>query len=112
LKNQHLIIIDRGRIVAEGSVEELKKLYAPPSVLVIKLSKEYVEKASSILKRHWSTVYVADDEMHLHSEDPDEDMPKTVFILSENRVRVLSVSVHKPTLEDVFLKLTGRRLGE
>ncbi|MEM2612379.1 MAG: ABC transporter ATP-binding protein [Thermoproteota archaeon] len=105
-------IMDKGRIIAEGSVEELKKLYAPPAVLVIKPSEENVKKASDVLKRHWSDIYSSNDEVRLHTENPDEDMPKAVLMLSENGIRILSVSVDKPTLEDVFLKLTGRRLTE
>ncbi|MBO3839950.1 MAG: ABC transporter ATP-binding protein [Thermoproteota archaeon] len=105
-------IMDRGRIIAEGGVEELKKLYAPPAVLVIKPSKEHVEKASNVLKEHWNIIYEANDEVRLHTENPDEDMPKAILMLSENGIRILSVSVDKPTLEDVFLKLTGRRLME
>ncbi|MEM1557501.1 MAG: ABC transporter ATP-binding protein [Thermoproteota archaeon] len=105
-------IMDRGRIIAEGNVEELKKLHAPPAVLVIKPSKEHVKKASNVLRERWSRVYRINDEVRLHTEDPDEDMPKAVLMLSENGIRILSVSVDKPTLEDVFLKLTGRRLME
>ncbi|MBO3800398.1 MAG: ABC transporter ATP-binding protein [Candidatus Brockarchaeota archaeon] len=105
-------IMDRGRMIAEGSVEELKKLHAPSAVLVIKPSKEHLEKASNVLRERWSRAYRINDEVRLHTEDPDENMPKAILMLSENGIRISSVSVDKPTLEDVFLKLTGRRLME
>ncbi|MBO3754195.1 MAG: ABC transporter ATP-binding protein [Candidatus Brockarchaeota archaeon] len=105
-------IIDKGKLIAEGSAEELKKLYAPPAVLVIKPVPEQVENASAVLKSRWGNVYSCNGEVRVHTDDPDEDLPKTILILGEKGVRVLSVSVVKPTLEDVFLKLTGRRLEE
>ncbi|MCX8183457.1 MAG: ABC transporter ATP-binding protein [Crenarchaeota archaeon] len=105
-------IIDRGKLIADGGVEELKKLYAPPAVLVIKPSLEQVEKSSTVLKLRWENVYSYDGEVRVHTDDPDEDLPKAILILAEKGIRVLSISVVKPTLEDVFLKLTGRRLKE
>ncbi|MEM2922091.1 MAG: ABC transporter ATP-binding protein [Candidatus Bathyarchaeia archaeon] len=105
-------IMDMGKLIADGGVEELKKLYAPPAVLVIKPSLDHVEKASDVLKKRWENVYSYDGEVRVHTDDPDEDLPKTILMLGEKGVRVLSVIVDKPTLEDVFLKLTGRRLRE
>ncbi|MGB9717226.1 MAG: ATP-binding cassette domain-containing protein [Thermoproteota archaeon] len=105
-------IMDKGRLIAGGSVDELKKLYAPPAVLVIKPSLEHAENAYAALKNHWGNAYSCDGEVRVHTDDPDEDLPKAILILGEKGIRVLSVSVVKPTLEDVFLKLTGRRLGE
>lgn len=104
-------IIDAGRLIADGGVEELKKLYAPPAVLVIKPSLEHIENASAVLKNRWGNVYSCDGEVRVHSDNPDEDLPKAILILGEKGIRVFSVSVVKPTLEDVFLKLTGRRLS-
>lgn len=103
-------IIDAGRLIADGGVEELKKLYAPPAVLVIKPSLEHIENATAVLKNRWGNVYGCDGEVRVHSDNPDEDLPKAILTLGEKGIRVFSVSVVKPTLEDVFLKLTGRRL--
>lgn len=105
-------VMDKGRVIADGGVEELKKLYAPPAVIVIKPGLEHVENAYAALKNRWVTVYSHDGEVRIHTDDPDEDLPKAILILGEKGIRVLSVSVVKPTLEDVFFKLTGRRLGE
>lgn len=105
-------IMDRGRIIVEGSVEELKKSYAPPSVITIKTFEEYTDKANVILKQYCNNVYNINDELRIHTNDPDIDMPKYILKLSETGVKVSSVKIDNPTLEDVFLRLTGRSLRE
>lgn len=105
-------IMDRGKIIVEGGVEELKKSYAPPSVITIKTFEEYIGKASTILKHYCNDVFTINDELRIHSNDPDMDMPKYILKLSESGVKISSVKIDNPTLEDVFLKLTGRGLRE
>lgn len=106
-------IMDRGKIIAEGHVEELKKLYAPPSVITIKTFEEYVDKANVILKQYWNNVYSSsNNELRIHTNDPDTDMPKSILKLSDSGVKILSTKIDNPTLEDVFFKLTGRSLRE
>ncbi|MEM2137089.1 MAG: ABC transporter ATP-binding protein [Candidatus Methanomethylicia archaeon] len=104
-------IMDGGKIIVEGNVEELKKSYAPPSVITIKTFEEYIDKANAILKQYCgNNVYIINDELRIHTNDPDRDMPKYILKLSEMGLKVSSVKIDNPTLEDVFLRLTGRGL--
>jgi len=48
----------------------------------------------------------------VYSEDPDTLLPQISLDLFRVGVKIASVRVVKPTLEDVFLRLTGRRIVE
>jgi len=106
-------IMDRGKIIAEGSPEELKRKSGLKSVIniellepkseAIELVKPYALEKGAILDKNVLKVYV---------DDPDTSAPKVISRLLSHGYKLLSMKISPPTLEDVFLKLTGRRLRE
>jgi len=50
--------------------------------------------------------------VRIHAEDPDLVMDKVIEVMRQNRSRILAISPSAPTLEDVFMTLTGRGLAE
>ncbi len=104
-------IIDRGRIIASGAPEELKKKYGPQSVIEI----EYYMLTPGLLEElrsRYSGLVYRDNIIRVHSEDPDRDLPALASLSYEYKAAIKAMRVTKPTLEDVFLALTGRRLEE
>ena len=53
-----------------------------------------------------------DGEIKIHVDDPDEAVPRIVSRLLQEGIKLEMLRVIRPTLEDVFLRLTGRRLSE
>lgn len=106
-------IIDSGVIVAEGTPDELKRKYGPKSVVEVELWKP-LKDANKILEDVAESVTPSEDGLRLtvHVSDPDSAVPELVTKLHLAGAAVRSLRVRKPTLEDVFLKLTGRRLKE
>jgi ABC-2 type transport system ATP-binding protein len=109
--SDYIYLIYKGSIVAEGSSEDLKKRYAPESVVEIELYKD-ISRAVEILREEGFKSFVENDIVKIFSENPREDVPKIITILYSKDVYVKSLKVAEPTLEDVFIKLTGRRLSE
>jgi len=111
--SDRVAIMDLGRKVAEGTPEELKKEYGPRAVVNIELVKLKPEAIESI-KRYASEgrVMVEENLLRVHVEDPDEVTPMIISELIKHGCRLNALRVSRPTLEDVFLKLTGRRLIE
>ncbi len=103
-------IMFNGRIIAEGSPEDLKKKYGPKSVIEVEV-ENYEDRAVKSLMKHADRIAVGDGVIRIHTPNPDEDIPFVAETLYKNGVRIRRLQVVKPTLEDVFLKLTGRRLG-
>jgi ABC-2 type transport system ATP-binding protein len=98
-----IAIIDRGRIIAEGSPEELKKMVGGD---VIYLKTTDNGKAALELKKDLGLDSdERDGELFIPVSGGDSCIPKLINALAD---MVISVRLQRPTLNDVFLKLTGK----
>jgi len=105
-------IIDRGRLLAEDSPENLKRVYGPPSVIEIALPEKPPEKLLSDLGKVSEEFYVDEYTLKVHVDDPDRAVPVLTELIYEAGSKIEALRVLKPTLEDVFFKITGRRLKQ
>jgi ABC-2 type transport system ATP-binding protein len=106
-----LAIIDGGRIVAAGTPEELKAQMGHDVVSVSFENGDLAEAEQSLsglpgLER----VLVEQSALALYVEDGAGQIAEIVRRFERDRIRVGSISVARPTLDDVFLQATGRRL--
>lgn len=101
-----LVVMDQGRIVAEGSPRELIDRYATREVVELRFSEgsqaEAAEKISDLAVR----TEVLADRVLLYTDDADGAQHG----LNERGVQLEQVLVRRSSLEDVFLRLTGRTL--
>ncbi|MFH0831880.1 MAG: ATP-binding cassette domain-containing protein [archaeon] len=110
-----IAIIDHGKIVAINNPASLKKM-VEADVIVIDIQNknlnfqkflEYLEDISWIKKvRNYNS------SLALNVTDAERKIPKLMNIARHFQVKVISVTMHKPSLEDVFLKFTGRTIRE
>ncbi len=110
--SDRVYIMHEGRVLIEGNPQQLKEEYGPPSVIEIELYKSPSELGENIRKVVGSNVMIDECLLRVHSKSPDEDVPKIISQIYNLGGDVKSLRVTKPTLEDVFLRLTGRRLRE
>jgi ABC-2 type transport system ATP-binding protein len=108
---ERLAIIDHGRIVAEGTPEQLKRSVGA-DVVTIELRDGQAERARTALdglegmkelqeEPHGLTMFVADG---------SHAVAEVIRRLDRAGVDVGPVAVHRPTLDEVFLRTTGSRL--
>jgi ABC-2 type transport system ATP-binding protein len=100
-----IALIDSGRIVALGTPSELK---ARVGGGVVTLTTDDDAKARAWLVEKGFSVEAGGQAITLIHADPAAVLPD---LLRNLPVRVLRAEVHAPSLEDVFLKLTGRGLA-
>jgi ABC-2 type transport system ATP-binding protein len=102
-----IAIIDKGKIIASGSPKELKKIVGG-DIIYIRTddNAKAIEDIKSLLD---AEVSEKDDEIYLSALKGDVCIPKIIRELGE---RVLSVRMQRPTLNDVFLKLTGKAIRD
>ncbi|MEM0000101.1 MAG: ABC transporter ATP-binding protein [Desulfurococcaceae archaeon] len=110
--SDRVAIIDRGKILAEGKPEELKEKYGPPSVVELVFDSEVHSAATRIIEKYTVKHYIEGKTARLHLDEPDKHLPALMGELFSNGYHVVEFKLTKPTLEDVFLKLTGRGLRE
>jgi lipooligosaccharide transport system ATP-binding protein len=103
-----LVVMDRGRIVAEGSPRHLIETYSTREVVELRFAEPaldgYVERLDGIGSR----VEPLPDRILVYADDGDE----AAAAVHERRLGAASVLVRRSSLEDVFLHLTGRALVE
>jgi len=108
--SDRVYIINQGEIVAVGTPEELKSRYAPLSVIEIELYK-FPEDIDEAFRGSSLSYTMHENKVRVHSENTEEDIPRLVTLIHEKGGAVRCLNVTKPTLEDVFLRLTGRGLN-
>jgi ABC-2 type transport system ATP-binding protein len=102
-----IAIIDNGKIIAQGTPDELKKLVGSD---VIYLKAENQKVVKKILKESLNLdAAEQNSELLISTEKAEQELVNIIRILG---TKVKSVRVEKPTLNDVFLKLTGRTIRD
>lgn len=111
---RRVAIIDKGQIVAVDTPQELKNAVGADTIIMqVRNGGESLLEALSSFS--WvASSEAADGQLVLLVDDAQSRIPQVIIEASMNRATVTSVSVVEPTLEDVFLKFTGRamRKGE
>ncbi|MCP8321587.1 MAG: ATP-binding cassette domain-containing protein, partial [archaeon] len=98
-----LVIMDYGRILVEGKPEDIVREQIGTSVLEAKADPEVL----SCLQKMKLEFEVVEDTIRIFTDRPSDLM----FVLT-NQCKLGQTTVRSATLEDVFLKLTGRALRE
>jgi ABC-2 type transport system ATP-binding protein len=102
-------IIDHGRIVAEGTPTSLKAEVGRPTVEVVPLDPADAGRMAGVLARFGeacgSTKGVA-----ARLPSGETDLADVVRALDADGLRIQTLELHQPTLDDVFLAKTGRSL--
>jgi ABC-2 type transport system ATP-binding protein len=104
-------IIDHGRIVAEGSPDELKSSIGA-DVVTVEVPDDHVARAEKALAKLEGLKEIQTDTtvLTLFVHDGSEAVARVVRLLDKSKITVGSVTVSSPTLDEVFLRLTGSRL--
>jgi len=100
-----LVIMDRGKIAEEGSPLELIRRLSSREVVELRFTNEAPQIQADVFGGHVSRVEVLPDRILLYTDDGDALVPT-----AHDKLHPQSVLVRRSTLEDVFLRLTGRTL--
>jgi lipooligosaccharide transport system ATP-binding protein len=104
-----LVVMDGGKIAAEGSPRELIETYSTPEVLELRFDiAEHDQAAEKVADAPSERIEVLADRILLYVPDGDAALAAVRGLGLEP----LTSLVRRSTLEDVFLRLTGRRLED
>jgi lipooligosaccharide transport system ATP-binding protein len=103
-----LVVMDKARIVAEGSPRSLIDQYSSREVLELRFLSDATPALDGKLDGVADRIEVLPDRVLLYTQDGD----RAVAALHERGVHPESTLVRRSSLEDVFLRLTGRQLIE
>ncbi|HKW58818.1 MAG TPA: ATP-binding cassette domain-containing protein [Candidatus Dormibacteraeota bacterium] len=105
-------IIDYGKLVAEGTPEELKRAIAG-DVVTFTIAGEQ-QRAYDLVKDQdfVREARLEDGAVHLYVDRGELAMPAILRLLEGASLQLTAVELHRPSLDDVFLRQTGRSLRE
>ena len=103
-------IIDQGRIVAEGTPQELKARVGVPSVEIVAAEEGSVERLARALGAFGETSSDHGRGVSVQLPGGESQLAEVVRTLDHADIRVASLHLHAPSLDDVFLAETGRKL--
>lgn len=109
-----ILVVDHGEVVAEGTPDALKKRISGDAVSLTLASPEEVGRAAELAGSlpGAGDVIVEGSTVRLHLPDGGAALPGLLRLLDQNAITAIGVEVKRPTLDDVFLTLTGRSLRE
>jgi ABC-2 type transport system ATP-binding protein len=111
--SHHIAIMDKGKVIAYGTHEELIKLVGEQTRIDLSLNTE-----AAVILQEWrktegvSKIDVSDGKVTALVEDSNRVLPRLFDAAAKAGVRITSVDIQEPNLELVFLHLTGRALRD
>lgn len=104
-----IMVIDGGKVIAEGTASELKRKVGRDRLELTFKNTNQLENAVKTLGK--SVVDTNDKEYSatLVIKDTNADVQKALEVLAKAKIGIESMAIHKPTLDDVFLSLTGKQ---
>jgi ABC-2 type transport system ATP-binding protein len=109
-----LAIVDRGRVVAQGSPDQLKRELEGDAVHVELVEAEQPLRIEALLARVGELTDVAVDGRFVHTRATRgaTALPSVLATLESAGMKVASVSIVRPSLDDVYLRHAGRRFED
>jgi lipooligosaccharide transport system ATP-binding protein len=103
-----LVVMDAGKIMAEGSPAELIKTYSSKEVLEVRFGTDRNEETAPKLQEIAERLEVLPDRILVYTGNGEAALEKII----EMGLRPVTSLVRRSSLEDVFLRLTGRSLAD
>ena len=108
-----VIILDKGKIIATGSCDELKALSdieEKISLEIMNLDNKYVEEISK--HKNVDEVLYSNNTLVITYKKGKNNLLELMEYLKKERIKYNNIFVERPTLNDVFLSLTGKELRD
>lgn len=109
----YILIMDKGKTVAEGTKEDLKALIDLGETIEIELINPNDSIIESVKKiNNVNTVYFKENLLIVKSGKGKSNIPNLLNLLNEKHIEYGKIYSQLPTLNDVFLEITGKELRD
>lgn len=110
-----IVVIDHGRVIARGTSDELKDEVGGERLEFKLKDGSLIDKAAALIESKNCEIAERDVEAATVTASLTEgprQIARLIDLLEENSIEIDEVVVHRPTLDDVFLKLTGEHVED
>ena len=108
----YISIVDKGLIVAEGTAQSLKAEFGEESISSSCSSEKESHRAGKALKAITADIQADKRDLRIYLPEAAASVPRVVEALSAASLSALSLTLKQPSLDDVFLKVTGDSLAD
>ncbi|HLP86761.1 MAG TPA: ATP-binding cassette domain-containing protein [Candidatus Paceibacterota bacterium] len=105
-----IAVIDQGKVIALGTADELKDRVGKNRLELNFIRREDFTKAKEVINDKYISTNEDENSITITMETGSKEVKKILDKMEEIGVEVESMSLHKPTLDDVFLLLTGHEM--
>lgn len=105
----NIVVIDGGKVIAEGSAKSLKSKVGKDRLELTFASDKELRAAKKTLGTQDADASDKAFTISVVIDDIQKDVQKVLDSLEKAKVSIESLAIHKPTLDDVFLSLTGKQ---
>lgn len=107
-----IIVIDGGKVIARGTAKDLKSKVGNDRLELTFADSKTHQTAVKLLGGDIVESRAKDFSITLIIKDTNADVRRALDVLANGKVELASMTIHKPTLDDVFLSLTGKQKTE
>jgi len=109
----YILIMDKGKVIAEGSKEEIKSMIDLGETIEIEFTEPNEDIIQEIQKiNNVNKVYYKDKLLVVKSGKGKTNIPAVLEILNKHQLEYEKIYSELPTLNDVFLEITGKELRD
>ena len=105
-------IIDEGRIITEGSLDELKKASSVKEEIQVKFTNPQKTDLVSMSNHFNGQLSIQDNQMILSTSKTNTDLPELIQLCTNANLQLEKLDVRSLSLESIFLELTGKSLRD
>ncbi len=108
-----IIVIDHGRLIANGTPTDLKKRFGSSVISITLRNAEATDSATRLLSANFPNKLLSEDNtLKVISQDGPKLTLDVLRIIDANNIEIVGLNVSEPSLDDVFLTLTGQTIQE
>jgi ABC-2 type transport system ATP-binding protein len=104
-----IAVVDGGKIIAKGTSRELKSKVGNDRLVVSLANKTNFDSAVKLFVKEIATSDAKNHQITVAVKDNNKDVRIFLEKLEKAKITISSIDIHKPTLDDVFLSLTGKQ---
>lgn len=108
-----IIILDKGSILASGTTEELKELVSIEEKITVEtegISSKQLEEINGL--KNVDTIIYSNNTLLITYKKGKNNLIELIDYLKDNKIKYSKIFSERPTLNDVFLELTGKELRD
>ncbi len=107
-----IAVIDKGKVIAQGSADELKTQVGGERIEVVVTSSQTQAAAQALQSMSSGKVVVEGDHVQVPVSGGGVKVVEAVRALDISKIEIKEIQLRRPTLDDVFLSLTGHHAEE